>query len=79
MKKKNSNGEMLTPDSREIPAVPLRTKRGADETTLDPLVLLDALVAVRNGNFTVRLPSQWMGIYGRIADAFNDIPVKPTR
>src|SRR6202008_218310 len=43
------------------------------ETTMDPLVLLDALVAMRDGDFRVRLPVEWVGTYGRIADAFNDI------
>jgi HAMP domain-containing protein len=40
---------------------------------MDPLVLLESLVAVRNGDFAVRLPSEWTGMYGRIADTFNDI------
>jgi HAMP domain-containing protein/CheY-like chemotaxis protein len=40
---------------------------------LDPAVLLAALMAVRNGDFTVRLPVSWAGIDGRIADTFNDI------
>ncbi|MFO1499525.1 MAG: response regulator [Verrucomicrobiota bacterium] len=40
---------------------------------MDPVVLLEALVAMRNGDFAVRLPAEWTGIHGRIADAFNDI------
>src|SRR5207247_73425 len=30
-------------------------------------------LATRNGDFSVRLPSDWAGIDGKIADAFNDI------
>jgi methyl-accepting chemotaxis protein len=35
--------------------------------------LLDALMEMRNGNFTVRLPVHSAGIAGRIAESFNDI------
>src|SRR5213079_3050297 len=33
--------------------------------------ILTALVAFRDGDFSVRLPADWGGIDGRIADAFN--------
>src|SRR5689334_19861391 len=36
-------------------------------------ILLVALVAVRNGDFSARLPVSWNGIHGRISDTFNDI------
>ena len=29
--------------------------------------------AVRNGDFSVRLPADWDGLPGKLADAFNDI------
>jgi len=35
--------------------------------------LLRGLTNVQQGNFSVRLPSDWTGIEGKIADAFNDI------
>ena len=35
--------------------------------------VLKALRAVRDGDFSVRLPSEWGGINGKIADTFNDI------
>ncbi|MFL6527913.1 MAG: HAMP domain-containing protein, partial [Chthoniobacterales bacterium] len=35
--------------------------------------LLSALVAFKRGDFTVRLPSDWDGMHGKIADAFNDV------
>ncbi len=37
------------------------------------VVLLNALQSVRGGNFTVRLPGDWEGLYGRLSDVFNDI------
>ena len=36
------------------------------------LVLLQALEAVRNGDFSARLPQDWTGLEGKIADRFND-------
>jgi len=41
--------------------------------TLDKRLLLHALIAVRDGDFSARLPSDWTGIYGKIADTFNEI------
>ncbi len=35
--------------------------------------LLTALQAVRDGDFSVRLPGDWSGIEGKLADAVNDI------
>ena len=40
---------------------------------LDPRLLLRALAAFRRGDFTVRLPDEWTGIGGKIADEFNDV------
>jgi HAMP domain-containing protein/CheY-like chemotaxis protein len=40
----------------------------------DPLrALLAAMQSVRNGDFSVRLPADWDGLSGKLADAFNDI------
>jgi len=40
---------------------------------LDPRLLLRALTAFRRGDFSVRLPDDWTGLGGKIADAFNDV------
>src|SRR5215212_9218467 len=40
--------------------------------------LLHALQAVREGDFTVQLPGDWTGMYGKLADTVNDI-VKSNR
>jgi len=34
--------------------------------------ILTAMVAFRDGNFSVRLPADWDGVAGRIAEAFNE-------
>jgi hypothetical protein len=40
--------------------------------TLDRGALLKALRAFRNGDFSVRLPLDLVGVDGEIAEAFND-------
>ncbi|MBS1581319.1 MAG: HAMP domain-containing protein, partial [Bacteroidetes bacterium] len=35
--------------------------------------LLNALIALKKGRSGVRLPSEWTGVAGRVADAFNDV------
>jgi hypothetical protein len=36
-------------------------------------ILLYGLQAMRNGDFSVRLPGDWTGLEGKIADTFNEI------
>jgi HAMP domain-containing protein/signal transduction histidine kinase/DNA-binding response OmpR family regulator len=45
----------------------------ADQPTLEQTALLRALQAVRDGDFSVRLPADRAGIEGKIADTFNEI------
>ncbi len=44
-----------------------------DAGHLNTGVLLQTLVAVKNGDFSARLPAEWTGMDGRVADTFNDI------
>src|SRR5215469_14882368 len=48
-------------------------KDSADIATIGAGELLHALQAVREGNFSVRLPASKVGIDGKIADTFNEI------
>src|SRR5947199_34162 len=41
--------------------------------SLDTKLLLTALTALKKGDFSVRLPLDWTGTAGKIADAFNDV------
>src|SRR5579871_2161065 len=41
--------------------------------TFDTSVLLKTLIAFRDGDFSVRLPVDQVGIAGKIADTLNDI------
>ena len=46
---------------------------GADLTEDRNRQLLSALHSLRDGDFSIRLPGDWTGVLGKIADAFNDI------
>ncbi|MGN6644111.1 MAG: HAMP domain-containing protein, partial [Verrucomicrobiota bacterium] len=35
--------------------------------------MLNALVALKNGNFSARLPLSWTGLPGKVADVFNEV------
>jgi signal transduction histidine kinase/DNA-binding response OmpR family regulator/HAMP domain-containing protein len=41
--------------------------------TLDAKVLLSFLAQVKAGDFTARMPLEWTGVAGKIADALNDV------
>ncbi|HEU4764799.1 MAG TPA: hypothetical protein VFT93_04015, partial [Candidatus Eisenbacteria bacterium] len=41
--------------------------------------VLQALQAMRGGDFSVRLPGNWTGLEGKIADTFNDIAASNQR
>jgi HAMP domain-containing protein/signal transduction histidine kinase/DNA-binding response OmpR family regulator len=62
-----------------LPPVPKKTskrKNGNNHSESDPselAVILETLLSVRNGDFSVRLPVVWTGLTGRIADTFNEI------
>src|SRR6476646_569691 len=46
---------------------------------LDQKQLLAALAAFKRGDFSVRLPDDWTGLAGKIADTFNDVIVMNQR
>src|SRR5262245_32180442 len=50
-----------------------------DLTSTQPTVLLSALQQMRDGDFSVRLPGNWTGVGGKIADAFNEIAAANAR
>src|SRR2546426_1260960 len=54
---------------------PADANGGTGHNGFDIRQLLQALLAARNGDFSARLPSDWTGVEGKIADAFNDIMV----
>src|SRR5437762_9511718 len=40
---------------------------------IDAPVLLKAMHALKKGDFTVRLPMEWTGVAGKVADTFNEL------
>ena len=46
---------------------------GAPPEAAELAVILASLQTIRDGDFSVRLPSDWTGVQGKIADIFNDI------
>ena len=59
---------MQTEPAPSVPSDPLLASRGPQLVET-----LRALQVLRDGDFSVRLPGEWLGIEGKIADAFNDI------
>ena len=53
---------------RLAPTGPAGNGPGADAQMRQ---ILGALMALRDGDFTARLPAHWTGVEGRIAEAFN--------
>src|SRR5215469_5408955 len=61
MKRNASSSKMLRAKRRRLNGSELDSKR-----------LLAALMAFKRGDFSALLPEDWMGVAGKIADAFND-------
>ncbi len=62
--------------SRATPFVPKKSKKNGHSGgpgSLDMRILLQAMQAMRNGDFSVRLPNDLDGLSGKVADAFNEI------
>jgi HAMP domain-containing protein/signal transduction histidine kinase/DNA-binding response OmpR family regulator len=71
------NGEISAPEvasSHEKKRTRRKDGNGFSESESSELaVILQTLLSVRNGDFSVRLPVVWTGLTGRIADTFNEI------
>src|SRR5262249_55152937 len=50
-----------------------RTARDTTANALDTKLLLKTLTALKKGNFSIRLPNDWTGVNGKIADTLNDV------
>ena len=49
------------------------TEAAAD--TLDATVLLGVLARLHEGDFTARMPLEWTGVAGKVADGLNQVIV----
>src|SRR5213594_43155 len=50
-----------------------RNRSTTNGSELDTRQLLSALMAFKRGDFSARLPDDWTGVAGKIADTFNDV------
>jgi HAMP domain-containing protein/CheY-like chemotaxis protein/signal transduction histidine kinase len=57
--------------SRRLPAAENASRLNDDR--LDQKRLLAALTAFKRGDFSVRLPDDWTGLPGKVADTFNEV------
>ena len=69
-----TDSDVITTRKRKVPA----PQSGIDVGNFDAVAAMDrsrqilkAVVAFRNGDFSVRLPTDWLGTDGQIAEAFN--------
>jgi signal transduction histidine kinase/CheY-like chemotaxis protein len=58
---------------RPVEVIPLGHLQPVSADSLDEVVLLGVLSQVRNGDFSVRMPLEWTGVAGKIADVLNDV------
>src|SRR5213082_2339312 len=54
-------------------AHPANGSRFNGENQFELKQLLNALIAFKRGNFSVRLPADWTGLTGKVADTFNEV------
>src|SRR5260370_7753731 len=54
-------------------AHPANGSRFNGENQFELKQLLNALIAFKRGNFSIRLPADWTGLAGKVADAFNEV------
>src|SRR4029077_4928935 len=69
--------ERTSPTARFDPTPPAASRTFDDEAFSKQL--LTAMLGLRDGDFSVRLPSDLTGVDGKIADAFNEIAVVSDR
>src|ERR1700748_823350 len=50
-----------------------RNRAPSNGTDFDMSQLLSALMAFKRGDFSARLPENWTGVPGKIADTFNEV------
>jgi hypothetical protein len=56
-----------------IPRTPPGNSSRLNGDGIDTRQLLTALVAFKRGDFSARLPDDWTGVAGKIADTFNEV------
>src|SRR6266850_5852629 len=75
--RKKAHGHLQANGGQPKPQRSVRRGNGAHEarkvTDLDSREILRALMTLKKGDFSIRLPIDWTGTSGKIADIFNDV------
>ncbi|HTL37730.1 MAG TPA: hypothetical protein VL326_31580, partial [Kofleriaceae bacterium] len=58
---------------RSFGAPDMQTVERPPTSTTEITIILNALTALKRGDASIRLPSEWHGPLGRVADVFNDV------
>src|SRR5690348_8981408 len=58
---------------RSFGAHDMQTVERPPTSTTEITIILNALTALKRGDASIRLPSEWHGPLGRVADVFNDV------
>src|SRR6185503_8838083 len=66
-------GVAFTPSERKRTAADGNGGSHHENGEADLREVLRALTALKKGDFSVRLPVDWLGTSGKVADAFNDV------
>ena len=73
MKRTDPEKASAGPQVRSNPRMNGGTALATEAMPADLSVILASLRTMRDGDFSVRLPGNWTGLAGKIADTFNDI------
>ena len=77
------NGTPVLPEQEEV--TPRRSKTNghngatAHYESSEMVLILEKMQAMRDGDFSVRLPGSWTGLSGKMADTFNEIAMANQR
>ena len=73
--KKNGAATLTAPDETSI----RKSRSNGHSTSVgeqnppELVLILERMQAMRDGDFSVRLPGSWTGLSGKMADTFNEI------
>jgi HAMP domain-containing protein/signal transduction histidine kinase/DNA-binding response OmpR family regulator len=70
---KKNNSALITNDADTNATEPRASNGHSEQTSVDLSIVLTALQALCDGDFSARLPGFWTGLPGKVADTFNNI------
>ncbi len=73
MKKSASSSAAPVGPKKPSPVAKKSTSKEAVQDDAELKLMLQALTAFKEGDFTARLPQNWTGVSGKLADTFNEV------